>query len=132
MKQRDKTKALELLSNKGLTLKQLQELLEVRTEKVVAINQRRRTRHFVLGIISDTHLLDKGCAIKELHEFYKLCKKRGVHHIVHAGDLLTGLGSVYKGQINDLIAYGADDHLQYVVDNYPKEQGIKTYFIAGN
>lgn len=132
MKKRDSQKAIELLENKGLTFKQLQEMLEVRTTKNPTIIRGRRTKRFKLGVVSDTHLVDKGCALSELHRFYELCKKSGVRDVVHAGDMFTGLGSVYKGQINDLVCFGFDDHMKYVVENYPNVKGVHTYFIGGN
>jgi len=123
-------KVLDLLKSKGVSQQQLEVLLESK-ERFISIRQKRRTRKYKFGIVSDTHLVDKSCALDELHDFYKRCKREGVHDIVHAGDILSGM-NVYKGQIVDLERYGIDEHLEFGLKNYPREEGIKTYFILGN
>ena len=121
---------LDLLKRKGVTQPQLESLLESK-ERVIQVRQKRRTRKFKFGIVSDTHLIDRSCALDELHDFYKRCKREGVKDVVHAGDILSGM-NVYKGQIVDLLRFGVDEHIEYGLMNYPKEDGIKTYFITGN
>lgn len=88
-------------------------------------------REFKIGIIGDTHLCDKACALDELHNFYEYCSKLGIQHIVNAGDVTAGI-SVYRGQEFDLVAHGFDDQLNYVSKYYPKIDGITTHTISGN
>jgi hypothetical protein len=45
--------------------------------------------------------------------------------------LISGWG-IYKGQENEVHTFGAKNQAQYVIDKYPKVDGIKTYFITGN
>jgi DNA polymerase II small subunit/DNA polymerase delta subunit B len=123
-------KAEELLRQKGVTTRELEQMLRARAP-TIRVNQPRTRKAFKLGIIADTHLVDKGCALSELAEFYRRCKAEGVKEIVHAGDLVHGMG-VYRGQLNDLLCFGFDDHLAFCVRYYPKVEGITTYFIGGN
>lgn len=124
---------LSLLEKKHITLKQLESMLTVKeAQKASAKIIQPKTRDiFRFGIVSDTHLVDKACALTELHAFYERCKKEGVREIVHGGDLLTGQG-VYPGQINDLLCFGVDEHIAYAAQNYPKIEGIVTYVVGGN
>lgn len=88
-------------------------------------------KEFSIGIIGDTHLCDKACAMDELYDYYDKCKKAGVEHIVHAGDLTAGI-NVYKGMEYDLSVHGFADQLKYIEEYYPKVEGITTHVISGN
>jgi len=122
---------LDLLRKRGLGLQEIKAIVDADSYTPPKIRRPHQSRHYKLGIISDTHLLDKGCALDELHLFYDRCKKAGITEVVHAGDLVTGQG-VYKGQENDLVAWGFDAHLEYAAQNYPQVKGITTYWIGGN
>jgi len=123
-------KLQELLKSKGLTAKDLERLLQPKAVKV-RVKEPRKTARYKFGIVSDTHLCDKSCALSELHDFYKRCEKEGIKEVVNAGDIVAGSGRIYAGQVNDLTVFGFDDQLEYVRENYPKFKG-KTYFINGN
>ena len=118
------------LKEKGVRLEEVMELLEAKKPNIEIIERKTKIK-YSFGIVSDTHLADRACALSALTTFYKLCSKRGIKDIVHAGDIMTGI-NVYPGQINDLVCFGFDDHLKYAVEHYPKIKGIKTYFISGN
>lgn len=122
-------KIQELLKSKGLTARDLERMLQPKTVRI-KVKQPREGAFYKFGIVSDTHLCDKSCAISELHEFYKKCEQEGVHEVVHAGDVVAGMG-IYRGQVNDLVCFGFEDQLAYCVENYPTFKG-KTYFIQGN
>lgn len=118
------------LESKGVSIDEVVRLLEMQKPNVEVI-KRKVASHYRFGIVSDTHLADRACALNELHEFYRICKSKGIKEIVHGGDIMSGM-NVYPGQINDLLCFGFDDHLKYAVENYPKVKGITTYFISGN
>lgn len=124
------TKTENLLARKGVSYEELKSLLKNR-RKTVKVSQPRVSKSYRFAIVSDTHLCDKGCAIEELHQFYHMCKEQGIKDIVHAGDIVAGM-NVYKGQVNDLVAFGLDAQVKYVVKQYPQIEGITTYFITGN
>lgn len=91
----------------------------------------KNIREFKLGIIADTHLCDKACALDELHDFYEYCSESGVQDIINAGDVVAGI-RVYRGQEFDLVAHGFKDQLDYAVKYYPKIDGITTHVVSGN
>jgi hypothetical protein len=82
------------------------------------------------GLVGDTHLCCKEERLAELHATYDLFEREGVKEVFHAGNIVDGYipkingGSVFETSI--------DGQCQYVIDNYPKRRGIKTYFITGD
>lgn len=118
------------LKEHGLTISSIKELLSSKSFSPRNIGD-KNINEFSIGIIGDTHLCDKACAMEELFDYYDKCRIAGVKHILHAGDLTAGI-SVYKGQEFDLSSHGFAEQLKYVVDNYPKVEGITTHVISGN
>lgn len=126
----NQTPTEKILEKYHVTPQELEKLLEAQKPRYKLYTPRESTK-YKFGIVSDTHLADKQCALSELKDFYKRCKQEGITEMVHTGDFLTGI-SVYRGQINDLVCFGVDDHLKFAVENYPREEGITTYCISGN
>lgn len=81
------------------------------------------------GVISDTHLCSKEEQLESLQESYKWFAEREVQFVLHAGDLVAGLG-IYRQQVNDLTHHTVDDQIAYAVENYPSD--VDTYLISGN
>jgi predicted phosphodiesterase len=83
-----------------------------------------------LGLVGDTHLASKEERLSELHQQYDLYQSEGIKHVFHAGNIVDGYvpringGSVYECSI--------DGQCKYVIDNYPKREGIITHFITGD
>lgn len=83
-----------------------------------------------LGLVGDTHLCCKEERLAELHAQYDLYEAEGIKTVLHAGNPVDGYiakingGSVFESSI--------DGQVQYFIDNYPKRNGIKTYFITGD
>lgn len=88
---------------------------------------------YEIAIISDTHLGSKAEHLEELNDFYDRAQDRGVDFVLHAGDIGDGW-KVHRGHINEIKgeAAGWDRLTQYIVDNYPKREGLDTLFISGN
>jgi hypothetical protein len=86
-----------------------------------------------IALISDTHLGSSAEHLEELHDFYDKCEERGITDVFHAGDISDGF-KVHQGHLNELkdAAIGWDRLKKYVVDNYPRRDGITTHFIEGN
>jgi len=122
---------LKLLKEFNLTESQLRKILNGRKYKPQIIKEAITNNELEFGVIADTHLCSKFEKLDELHTFYAICKKIGIKHIVHAGDIIAGQG-IYTGQENEIHTFGADSQVRYVVENYPKIEGIKTHFITGN
>jgi len=89
-----------------------------------------------LGLISDTHLgiSPEYSAIDELRRTLEIFAERGVSTVLHAGDLTHGTSARHPGLEYEMApgVVGADDQVKYVVDNYPRIDGIKTLFITGS
>lgn len=123
----------KLMDRLGFTEAQVKEiLLERNRVKPKILPRYISDKKIKFGIVSDTHLGSRKEMLNELHTFYAICKKSGVNTIFHCGDILDGNGRMYRGQLSEIHTYGAMAQAKYVVKNYPKVEGIKTYFINGN
>jgi len=85
-----------------------------------------------VGLVSDTHLCSHNQQLTHLRDFYQRCADAGVQRIYHSGDIFAGDGKVYRGQEYEIFIAGFDSALEYGVEHYPAQPGIKTYFITGN
>lgn len=83
-------------------------------------------------VISDTHLCQKKQQITFLNWLYDEAKRRGLSTVYHVGDISDGYYKHRQDHVYDLFAIGADEQRKYIVENYPKREGITTYFILGN
>ena len=83
------------------------------------------------GLVSDTHFGSLFADKALLKYAYEVFAEEGVKTVLHAGDLMDGM-RMYKGQEFELECQGADSQVALVVDQYPKQKGITTYFITGN
>lgn len=90
-----------------------------------------RGKRYRFAAISCTQLGSKYQQMTHLYSFYNLCKRLNISQVLHAGDLVDG-EKVYRGQEYELFLHGADAQRDYVVENYPKIEGIKTSVILGN
>lgn len=89
--------------------------------------------HIKLMIISDTHM---GNVLEQrtlINKAYLEAYKRDIDTVLHCGDLVDGDYRVKRpAHPYDLFAQGATQQLVNVVANYPKVDGITTYFITGS
>lgn len=113
---------------------------EIKQEKRVAIqNQEPKihdslwtgTRIIKFGLMGDTQFGSKYAQITHLHRFYDICASENVDTVYHTGDITDGI-KMRPGHEYELYAVSADEMREDVVKNYPKRDGIKTYFITGN
>jgi predicted phosphodiesterase len=122
---------MKTLKEYGLTERQLRMILNGRKPKIKIIKQQITEDELEFGVVSDTHLCSTHEKLNELHTIYAIFQKVGIKTVFHSGDLLCGW-KVYNGQENEVKVFGADNQVKYVVDNYPYQEGITTYFITGN
>lgn len=82
------------------------------------------------GLVSDTHLGCKEERLAELHCIYELFAKEKIRVVFHAGNLVDG----YLPKINGDSVHTCtiDGQCLYVIDAYPQQSGITTYFITGD
>lgn len=83
------------------------------------------------AIMGDTQFGSKYAQITYLHEFYDLLVKEGINTVYHTGDITDGL-KMRTGHEYELYLTSADEMRDDVAANYPKRDGITTYFITGN
>lgn len=88
-------------------------------------------REITFGLIGDTQIGSKYTQLSHLHAFYDICAENGVKTIYHTGDITDGL-KMRPGHEYELYDVSADEMCQDVIKNYPKRDGIDTYFITGN
>jgi predicted phosphodiesterase len=84
------------------------------------------------GAVADTHLCNKWQQKTFLSDLYDRFKREGIKTIYHAGDLTDGYYKNRPAHIYELHKVGADEQADYVIENYPKREGIITKFISGN
>jgi|GEM_PF-5784217 len=118
----------ENLSRKGY--------LVVKQERVTGIRERIDTGVLHgdwvrIGLVSDMHFGSQHQQLMHLHKAYRLFKEEGITTILNAGDIIDGQ-RVYRGQEFELFCHGVDAQVDYAIKNYPREEGITTYFISGN
>lgn len=88
---------------------------------------------FTIGIVSDTHLCSKEQQLHMLNTAYKYFYEKEISDVLHCGDLVDGdYGEKRKLQIYSRFMNGAKEQSDYVIDMYPRVEGIKTRFIQGS
>ena len=83
-------------------------------------------------VISDSHMGSIYELVDYLVFVYKEAKKRGITEVYHIGDISDGYYTNRPEQIYSLKCIGFDAQVDNIIVNYPKEEGITTYFILGN
>ena len=88
--------------------------------------------HTELCIVSDTHFGNIHQQLHFLNEIYEEAHKRGISTVLHCGDLVDGNYTNRPEQPRQQFLHGFDEQIGYVVDMYPKVNGITTNFILGS
>lgn len=84
-----------------------------------------------IGLLGDTQIGSKTFRRECLEDYYRRAVLDGVKEFFHTGDMVHG-ENMYRGQVYECYAHGCAGQTQAVVDEYPKIEGITTYFITGN
>ena len=87
---------------------------------------------FEFVVCSDSHLCQTKQQLSFINFIYDEAERRKITKVYHAGDITDGFYKNRPEQIYDLFKIGADEQKDYVVKNWPKRDGIKTYLIIGN
>jgi len=85
-----------------------------------------------IGIISDTHIGSNYFQKMFLDLAYEDFKNNGVTEVYHCGDITEGMYTNRPDSIYEMNAIGFDQQVDAVKKNYPKVDGITTFFITGN
>jgi len=81
------------------------------------------------GAIADTHVGSKSERLDILNTLYDIFKKEGVKVVLHGGNYIDGEFYFNKHETK---TRGLDDMIEYFLENYPKRDGIQTWFISGD
>ncbi|GEM_PF-6703641 len=82
------------------------------------------------GVVSDTHFGSRRVNMAALKAAYHYFQREGIHHVIHAGNILAGtVPSEYKV---DLQREGLEAQLDSFFKGYPKYDGITTHFLLGH
>ncbi len=84
---------------------------------------------FKFVAISDTRLGSKSQQLAILNDIYRKAQEMGIHNVILCGNISAGLKPITDTESNFIDSTQAQ--IDYIVANYPKYDGIKTYFITG-
>ncbi len=82
-------------------------------------------------VISDTRIGSKSQQLSILNDIYTNANKMGVKNVLHCGNITEGLYPINNKYAHTLFLDDTWIQVNYVAENYPKIDGIKTYFITG-
>ena len=82
-------------------------------------------------VISDTRFGSKAQQLSILNDIYSNANKMGIKNILHCGNISEGLYSINNKYAHTLFLDDTWIQVNYIAENYPKIDGIKTYFITG-
>lgn len=126
---------LEDLQEDGYLITETEENIQlcrdiISTENIYNANWRGE-KVIRFGSISDVHMCSKWQQLTFLNHAYDTYAAEGIKTVYNSGDLTEGY-KMRKGHEHEVFKHGADDQAKYVVDNYPKRDGIITEFVTGN
>lgn len=128
---------IELLQHRGYQIDLADddhELEAVQASQLLATKNRYDLQSGELlevGIISDTHQSSKEHAGPELEAAYDEFERREIATVLHAGDLVAGIG-IYRTQRQDIVHHTFEEQVDNSVEHYPRRTGIRTLLISGN
>jgi len=83
-------------------------------------------------VVSDTHFGNNHNQLHLLNELYQEAYNRGINTVLHVGDVVDGNYPTRQENPRLQFLHGFDEQAGYVVHNYPKIEGMKTYYILGS
>ena len=81
--------------------------------------------------ISDTHFCNEAQQLALVNQIYRETRDKGIKTVLHFGDVLDGDYHNRPEHQYALFRQGASRQLEYIVNYYPKVEGVDTYFITG-
>lgn len=103
----------------------------VRPEENVFKDSWKGEKVISFGVIGDTHMGSKWQQLTHSNAFYDILEREGIPTVYHAGDITDGV-RMRLGHEHEIFLQGSDEQEEYVIDKYPKRNGISTKFITGN
>ena len=87
---------------------------------------------FKFVAISDTRIGSKSQQLSILNDIYSKAWEMGYHTVIHCGNLTEGVYSISDAYADTVFLDDTLRQVDYIIKNYPRVEGIKTYFITGN
>jgi predicted phosphodiesterase len=85
------------------------------------------------GVLSDSHMGSLYENMELLHAAYDMFSKEGITRVFNCGDICEGHYTSKRSQHQfEVRVHGYDKQAEYVIDNYPRADGITTELITGN
>lgn len=124
---------LSELAEEGLNISVLDEGVELSkilpTEKRTVIDVSKfKHRHFKFGLTADNHLGSKYERMDVLNALFDIWKADGVKEVYQCGNMIEG----ERHSKFDIHTYGMQNQVDYFVENWPKREGIRTFFVTGD
>jgi len=88
-----------------------------------------KSNEFKFMAISDTRLGSKSQQLAILNDIYRKAQEMEIKNVILCGNISAGLKPMTDTESNFIDDSQAQ--IDYIVNNYPKYEGIKTYFISG-
>lgn len=88
--------------------------------------------HTEICAVSDTHFGNIHQQLHLLNKIYQEAYNRGIDTVLHCGDVVDGNYPNRPEQPRQQFLHGFDEQAGYVVDMYPKVEGITTKYILGS
>ena len=88
-----------------------------------------KSNEFKFVAISDTRLGSKSQQLAILNDIYRKAAEMGIANVILCGNISAGLKPMKDTETNFIDDSQAQ--IDYIVNNYPKYEGITTYFISG-
>ena len=82
--------------------------------------------------ISDSHLCNEAQQLNMINQVYQETYERGITTVRHFGDISDGDYTNRSEHRYELFRLGASRQIEYIVNYWPKIEGITTEFIVGN
>ena len=120
-----------ILDEKNKQIDVLEEQVRVLSTEGVTNVLKPNSKHLKIGVISDTHFGSLYDMPKLTKKVFKRFKDKGVTTVYHAGDVVDG-NKMFRGHEFELRDHGMDEQLARVVNDFPQEDDITTYFITGS
>ena len=134
-----KGQALDLvdqLKADGLNVQSDGDRYSIETALEPAFTRSDRFRHvsdahnrFKFGVVADSHMGSKYERMDALNDIYDRFEREGITHVYHCGNWIEGEARFNR---TDTKVHGMGNHIDYLVQGYPKRRGMITYAVTGD
>lgn len=87
---------------------------------------------FKFVVISDTRFGSKSQQLSILNDIYLKAYNLGYTNVIHCGNITEGLYPIDNIYANENFLDDSLKQVDYIIKNYPKISGVKTFFITGS